>query len=79
MTALIWSDSLQYGELLSRTIFLDEIKANIGWLLEDYKGKGVENEAEWQTKTATLFTGIVIPSRADWTILTEVLRELAER
>ncbi len=72
-----WQDAVLQGDVPSRTILLDEIKTNLTAVIADYADLGVANEALLTAQVATLFTGELIPSRADWDILTGVLNELA--
>lgn len=72
-----WLDTIQEGDVLSRTILLDEIKANLTAVLNDYVGRGIENEQALKVQVATLFTGEVIPSRTDWNIIVSVLKVLS--
>lgn len=72
-----WVDTIRQGDVLSKGILLDEIKANLTSVLNDYIGRGVENEATLKQNVATLFTGEVIPSRKDWTTIIAVLKVLS--
>lgn len=72
-----WADTIRQGDILSREILLDEIKANLTSVLNDYVGRGVENEVALKQDVATLFTGEVIPSRNDWNIIINVLKVLS--
>ena len=72
-----WFDTPQAGDVLSRSVLLDEIKRNLVAVLNDYKGLGIENEAALIVKVNALFTGDVIPSRTDWNTLVLVLKELS--
>lgn len=72
-----WNDTIKDGDVLSRKILLHEIKTNLANILQDYAGRGVENEAALIADVNTLFTGEIIPSRRDWDILVTVLRVLS--
>lgn len=68
-----WTDTINQGDVLSKSILLDEIKANLTSVLNDYIGRGIENEQALKVKVAALFTGELIPSRSDWTTIVSVL------
>lgn len=72
-----WLDTINQGDVLSRSVLLDEIKGNMTKVLNDYIGRGIEDEVALKQDVATLFTGEIIPSRKDWTTITDVLRVLA--
>lgn len=74
----VWVDPLIEGDLLSKDVFFKELKQNMVSVIQDYVGKGVENEAQLIAQTNELFTGDIMPARNDWVILSNILNELAK-
>lgn len=72
-----WIKKPESNDVLSRIDFLNELKENMAKIIEDYKGRGVENEDQLIAKVKKMFTGYIIPSRDDWDTLEEVLNHLA--
>ena len=73
-----WIDTVQPGDILSRSVLLDEIKANLVSVLSDYLGKGDDTtETALIARAQTLFTGELVPSRIDWDIIVDSCRTLS--
>ena len=72
--AIAWKQHLNYGDVVSKNELLKDIKENLIRLLNDYKGRGVENEDFYISEVQKMFTGGVVPSKIDWKIMTNVLR-----
>ena len=73
-----WIKEPEYREIVSKEEILRDIKTNLISLLNDYKGRGIENEAAYIEEVNKMFTGGVVPSYKDWTVLVNVLKELSE-
>lgn len=73
-----WYDTVQSGDVVSRAVLLDELKANLIAVLNDYLGKGDDAaETVLIAQAETLFNGTIVPSRDDWNILVESFRLLS--
>lgn len=73
-----WYDTVQSGDVVSRTVLLDEIKANLIAVLNDYLGKGDDvAETAMIAKAEKLFNGTIVPIRDDWDVLVESFRLLS--
>lgn len=72
-----WFDVIEQGDIPSKVILLDEIKANLIDVITDYKGLGIEDEDLLISKTISLFTSEIIPDRNDWNNISSILKELA--
>lgn len=75
---IVWQQEPNYRQVVTKGELLRDIKTNIIHLLNDYKGRGIENEAFYTAEVEKLFTGGVVPSLIDWKILNAVLQELSE-
>lgn len=73
-----WIKQPVYGEVVTKGQLLKDIKTNIKSLLNDYRGRGIENEAMLIAEVDKMFTGGVVPSLVDWKVLNMVLYELSE-
>lgn len=73
-----WLNEPTYREVISKERLLKDIKTNLISLLNDYKGRGIENEERLIDEVKKMFTGGVVPSLVDWKILNLVLQELSE-
>lgn len=72
-----WYETDTAGDVLSRERLLGEIKINLINVITDYKGLGINNEDALIAQVHQLFLGEIIPTRKDWTTLTNVLEELS--
>ena len=75
---IAWKKHLSYRDIVSKNELLKDIKTNLISLLNDYKGRGIENEDFYISEVQKMFMGGVVPSRIDWKIMINVLRELSE-
>lgn len=75
---IAWKQHLRYRDVVSKNELLKDIKTNLISLLNDYKGRGIENEDFYISEVKKMFTGGIVPSKIDWKIMISVLRELSE-
>lgn len=73
-----WLKEPIYRQVITKGELLKDIKTNIKSLLNDYRGRGIENEARLIAEVDKMFTGGVVPSLVDWKVLNIVLYELSE-
>lgn len=73
-----WLTTPEHGQVVTKNKLLKDIKTNMISLLNDYIGRGIENEARLISEVQKMFKGGIVPSRSDWMILNLVLRELSE-
>lgn len=72
-----WNTSAQFRDIVSKETLLSEIKTNMINLLQDYKGRGIENEDFYIAEAEKLFTRQTVPALADWKVIDAILRELS--
>ena len=72
-----WLKKPEQYEVITKNKLLKDIKTNMISLLNDYKGRGFENENELIEEVRKMFTGGVVPSIVDWRIINVVLKELS--
>lgn len=72
-----WNHGVSPGDLIYRDELLGDIRKNIISIIQDYVGRGIENEALLTRQANQLFQGDIVPSRTDWDNLNNLLTEIS--
>lgn len=75
---LTWTRDPEKDEQVLNDEVFTELKESLASLATDYIGRGVEDELGYIDLAETLFTGLVVPSRDDFTKLKQILNWLAQ-
>ena len=73
-----WNEYPEKYEVVKKDVFFDEFRSNLIAVIRDYSELGHNNEPQMIANANTLFSGDIVPSRSDWSIIQETLIELAK-
>lgn len=73
-----WSTQPNVYDVIQKGIFFSDLKSNLIAVTRDYMGLGVEDEAVMVEDINRMFSGDIVPARADWDILDDILHRLMQ-
>ena len=73
-----WSTQPNAYDVIQKGIFFSDLKSNLTAVTRDYMGLGVEDEAVMIEDINRMFSGDIVPARADWDILDDILHRLMQ-